>query len=98
MKMKNILIIDGADNCAYDVYQAEEKDFSDIFPEGRNIEFDNDFFERVGQLKYSEIYKRLWNRRISKNDVQGIHGMLFFNEDLIERVRPYWPNKKGENF
>jgi hypothetical protein len=29
--MKNIQIIDGADNCAYDIYQITDEDFKIIF-------------------------------------------------------------------
>ena len=31
--MKNILVIDGAENCAYSVFQATEAEFRLIFPE-----------------------------------------------------------------
>jgi hypothetical protein len=33
--MKNIMVIDGAENCVYDVFAAPDDDFALIFPEGR---------------------------------------------------------------
>lgn len=47
--MKNIMIIDGAINCAYDIYQASDEEFSFIFPaEDQDIQFIEDIENEVG--------------------------------------------------
>lgn len=49
--MKNVQVIDGAMNCAYDIFSANDSDFAVIFPRGKNIEFIEDFYARVGARK-----------------------------------------------
>lgn len=38
-------------NCAYDIFSANDSDFAVIFPRGKNIEFIEDFYARVGARK-----------------------------------------------
>ena len=41
--MKNVQIIDAAQNCAYSIYAIPDDDFVKIFPqEGQDVEFDDD--------------------------------------------------------
>ncbi len=38
--MKNVMIIDGAINCAYDLFQATDEEFKILFPDdGQDISF-----------------------------------------------------------
>ena len=37
--MKNIQIIDGAENCVYDLFAATDEEFARIFPIGTDIAF-----------------------------------------------------------
>ena len=46
--MKNIRIIDGADNTTCSIFAATDEEFAVIFPGGTDIEFAEDFFERAG--------------------------------------------------
>ena len=89
--MKNIQIIDGADNCTYDIYAATDDEFAAIFPNEQNIEFIDDFISRFGEQRVNEITANLWKRRLDKKNVQGIHGTLFY--ELVKKKK-YYPTKK----
>ncbi len=74
--MKNIQVIDGAINCAYDIYAATEEDFLLIFPgSGQDIQFIEDIKDQESAV---QALSRLWQKRLSKPDIQGIHGTLFY--------------------
>lgn len=88
----NIQVIDGALNCTYSIFAVSLGDFKEIFPEeGQDIEFLNDFTERVGNNHASEILNRLWLAPVSKKIVSGIHGTLFYELDYKKR---FYPTKK----
>ena len=81
--MRNIQVIDGADNCAYDIFEMCDEDFQEMFPgEGQDIEFVGDFVARAGNERSHEILKKLWKKRIDKRLVDGIHGTLFYELDF----------------
>jgi hypothetical protein len=87
--MKNIQVIDGAINCAYDVYTATEEEFLKIFPEpGQDIQFIEDIRDNED---IKQILARIWKRRLSEPEVDGIHGTLFY--ELTEK-KQFYPNKK----
>lgn len=74
-----ILIIDGADNCAYDCFHADEELFYAIFPnDGQDIEFIEDFLEREPTDKYDATLAKMWNAPIAKKEITGINGVLFY--------------------
>jgi hypothetical protein len=58
-KLKNIQVIDGADNSYYAIYNIEEKYFNLIFPNGQDIEFISDFVLRIGEKSANQILKKL---------------------------------------
>jgi len=89
--VKNIQVIDGADNCTYNLYAATEEEFEEIFPNGANVEFIEDYFDRVGEKRAIEITSNLWKRLVNKGEAQGIHGTLFYQ--LLHKKR-YYPTKK----
>jgi hypothetical protein len=90
--MKNIQVIDGADNCTYDVYAATEEEFSIIFPEqGRDIQFVEDIKEDDNVKK---ALSQIWNRRLKKTEINGIHGTLFC--ELLQK-KQFYPNKKDSD-
>ncbi len=89
--MKNIQVIDGADNCVYDIYQVSDEDLNIIFPiPDQNIEFIEDFEKRVGTKLVKDLNERIWMNRIPKSLVNGIHGTLFFQ---MEHKKKYYLNK-----
>lgn len=69
--MKTILVIDRADNCAYDCFLASEDLFGRIYPgEGQDVEFIEDVLAREGE-RLDEEFKAMWRRPVRKTDVRG---------------------------
>jgi hypothetical protein len=91
--MKNIQVIDGADNCVYDVFQVTEAEFDLIFAAGTDIAFIDDVYERSGRAAVDAACAAIWRRRIPKKDAQGIHGLLFY--ELAEK-KVYYPTRRDE--
>ena len=77
--MKNVQIIDGADNATFSVFQATDEEFAVIFPNGQDMELAEDFFARVGEELAGSILTPIWERPLLKRDAQGIHGTLFYD-------------------
>ena len=93
--MKTILVIDGADNCAYDCFSAEDRLFEAIFPgDGQDIEFIEDFLKRDPNDEYDTLFAELWKRPIRKADISGIDGVLFYE---LEHKKEYYPNKRDSD-
>jgi hypothetical protein len=90
--MKNIQVIDGAINTAYNIYAATDEQFEEIFPNGADIEFIEDLIERVGEKRAGELVSPLWPRLLKKHEVVGIHGTLFY--ELRDEKRGLYPNKR----
>jgi len=91
--MKNIQVIDGADNTVYDVFSATDEEFAAIFPSGTDIAFIEEVFEREPEKLLNEVFGRIWQRRISKRNAMGIHGLLFYQ---LEHKKQYYPTRKDE--
>ena len=94
--MKNIQVIDGAKNCVYDIYQISDESFELIFPSGGDIAFIEDIYNLRDENEVSKVdraLKFLWEKRIPKAEVNGIHGILFFG--LIHK-KQYYPTLKDE--
>ncbi len=89
--MKNIQVIDGADNCTYDIFSIDDEKFQLIFPDGQDVEFAEDFQKRFGADKANNILAQLWKNRADKKTVNGIHGTLFFQ--LVFK-KEFYPTKK----
>jgi hypothetical protein len=85
--MKNIQVIDGAMNSAYDIYSCTEEDFNIKFPEpGQNIEFIEYVLSRVEESFLPYLMEPIWGRPIRNHEVNGIHGTLFYR---IEYKKKY---------
>jgi hypothetical protein len=91
--MKNIQIIDGALNATFSVFQATDEEFEAIFPNGQDMEFIEDFVERVGEHEAGEVLSPIWKRPILKKDAEGIHGTLYYE---WSGRRAYFPSTKRE--
>ncbi len=89
--MKNIQIIDGADNCTYSIFSIDNSLFELIFPNNQDIEFIEDFMTRLGQEKALICLTALWNNEVDKKEVLEIHGTLFYQN---EHKKKYYPTKK----
>ena len=92
--MKNVQVIDGADNCTYSIYQFTDEEFSVVFPgPGQDIEFAEDAIARVENSELGRVLSPVWKRLIKKTDVVGIHGTLFY--ELLKKKK-YYPSKRDK--
>ena len=91
--MKNIQIIDGAQNCVYDIFAATDEEFATIFPPGTDIAFINEVYERGDGKLLDVVFDRIWQRRVKKADAQGIHGVVFYE---LDKKKAYYPTRKDE--
>lgn len=91
--MKNIQVIDGADNCVYDIFAVTEEEFSLIFPAGTDIAFIDEVYANGNSGLLDNAFTRIWQRRRRKSDVQGIHGTIFYD---LDRKKKYYPARKDE--
>lgn len=77
--MKNVQIIDGANNATFSVFQATDEEFTSIFPEGRDMELIEDLVERLGDDEAGRVLTLIWDRPILKHEAAGLHGTLFYD-------------------
>ena len=85
--MKNIQVIDGADNCAYRIFAAEDDEFADIFPGERDIEFADNVGGGSGRHVHARSSERIWKRPY-KEIARGIQGTLFYQLGHKKRFYP----------
>lgn len=91
--MKNIQVIDGADNCVYDIFQATEAEFAAIFQDGTDIAFIDDVYEHGNIAELDVAFSAIWKRRIPKSTAMGIHGLLFYE---LPNKKVYYPTRRDE--
>ncbi|MEK6356706.1 MAG: hypothetical protein V4796_28395 [Burkholderia cenocepacia] len=91
--MKNIQVIDGAENCVYDIFAATEDQFVLIFPQGTNIAFIDEVYDRENPHLLDAAFHEIWLRPVRKTDANGIHGILFYE---LESKKQYYPSRKDE--
>jgi hypothetical protein len=91
--MKNIQVIDGAENTVYDIFSATDDEFDLIFPVGQDVAFIDEVMARGPQEALDAAFDRIWKRRIPKKDVICIHGLLFYE---LEYKKQYYPTRKDE--
>ena len=93
--MRNIQVIDSAENCVFDVFAATEAEFGLIFPPGEDVAFIDEVFVRNQESEEAlhGALKSIGSRRVPKASVTGIHGVLFYG--LPERKK-YYPTRRDE--
>ena len=92
--LKNIQVVDGAENATYSIFQATEEEFTLIFPgAGQDLEVIEDLFRRAGVEAATAALASIWARPVRKRDAQGIHGTLFYG---YEADRMHLPSSKSE--
>lgn len=93
--MKNIMIVDGADNCAYDVFAATDDEFALLFPaEGQDIAFADELWVEPVSREVRQAFDALWTRPIDKKAMTGLHGTIFYQ---LEKKKKYYPNRKDSD-
>jgi hypothetical protein len=91
--MKNIQVIDGAQNCVYDIFETLDEEYFLIFKDGRDIAFIDEVYQSGDRSALDAAFTKIWRRRIRKIDADGIHGLLFY--ELPEK-KIYYPTRKDE--
>ncbi len=91
--MKNIQIIDGAENCVYDIFAATDEEFALIFKNEADIAFIDEVYASGSEQLLDTAFDNIWQRRIKKADVQGIHGVIFYE---LGRKKVYYSTRKDE--
>ncbi len=91
--MKNIQIIDAADNCVYDIFSATDEEFDLFFPKGTDIAFIGEIYERESHDSLEVAFSELWKRRVPKISAVGIHGIIFYEN---EHKKEYYPSRTDE--
>ena len=91
--MKNIQVIDGAENCLYDIFAATDEEFAAIFPDGTDIAFIDEVVSRDKKWDLDSIFSNIWARPVRKVDAMGIHGLLFYE---LETKKKYYPTRRDD--
>jgi hypothetical protein len=91
--MKNIQVIDGAENCVYDIFQVTQEEFALIFPPGQDIAFIDEVLAQGNQEKLNAAFSNIWVRRIKKLEAVGIHGLMYYE---LEKKKAYYPTRRDE--
>lgn len=91
--MKNIQVIDSADNCVYDIFMATDEEFALIFGNDSDVAFIEEVYPGDNEQALDRAFGNIWKRRIRKCDALGIHGILFYG--LLDK-RAYYPTRKDE--
>lgn len=91
--MKNIQIIDGAENCVYDIFSVPDEYFDMIFPDQTDIAFIDEVYERCSSNAedLDVIFAEIWKQPLKKSDANGIHGILYYDMD---HKKIYYPTRK----
>ena len=89
--MRNIQVIDSAENCPFAVFQVTHADFRLLFPEpGQDIQYAEDLPEDVS---IRSALVRMSENPIRKREAMGIHGTLFRGKLPCE----FWYREKRED-
>ncbi|KVH56243.1 hypothetical protein WS89_02140 [Burkholderia sp. MSMB1072] len=91
--MKNIQIIDGAENCVYDIFAATDEQFDLIFPNETDIAFIDEVYGRSDEASLNAAFAEIWARPVKKKEVSGIHGTLFYE---LGQKKKYYPSRKDD--
>jgi len=84
--MKNVQVIDGANNATFSLFQATDDEFAAIFVDGCDVELVEDLFDRTGADAANRLLGAIWSRQILNRDALGLHGTLFY--DKVSRQIP----------
>lgn len=92
--MKNVQVIDSAENCTFGIFQATDGKFARLFPEeGQEVQFAEDLFEGGAREQIARVLDNLWERPVRKRDAQGIHGTLFYG---LLRYKKYYRESRED--
>ena len=89
--MKNIQVIDGAINCVYDIFAATDEEFALVFPDGTDVAFIDEVYQRGSPKLLDAAFERIWTRPVPKQDASGIHGLLFYE---LNQKKTFYPTRR----
>jgi hypothetical protein len=92
--MKNIQVIEPANNCAYDIFSCSDDDFIILFGVD-NVQFIEELSQKINNKKLDEILNRIWKNPIEKHKINGINGTLFFG--FYEIKKKFYPDNRESN-
>jgi hypothetical protein len=92
--MRNIQVIDGADNAVYDIFAASDDEFAIIFPAGQDVAFIDEVMAREPTAVLDRVFGAIWQRRVAKAEANGIHGLLFYEMD---HKKQFYPTRRDED-
>ena len=92
--MKNIQVVDGANNSIFEVYQVSDGIFEIVFPDGNDVAFIGDV-ETLLEDEYSnDFWQVLYQNKVNKKEILGIHGTLHLTGSNC--LKKYFPSLKEE--
>jgi len=91
--VKNIQVIDGAENCVFDIFAATDDEFRLIFPSDEDVAFIDEVYQRSPAKQLDAAFANIWKRRIAKAKAKGINGTLYYG---LERKKVYYPGRRDE--
>jgi hypothetical protein len=91
--MKNIQVIDGAENCVFDVFAATDDEFMLVFPPEEDVAFIDEVYQRGNAQELDAALGQIWNRRVVKAETHGIHGILYYG---LDHKKAYYPTRRDE--
>jgi hypothetical protein len=92
--MKNIQVIDGAENAVYDIFAVPDEIFELVFPSGTDVAFIEELSQRADAQQVLGALAKIWANRVLKRNVVGIHGLLFYG---LLKKRKYYPTLRDED-
>jgi hypothetical protein len=93
--MKNVMIIDGARNCAYDIFATTEEGFARMFPaNGQDVAFIDEILSSGPRHELERLFSEMWARPVAKPDADGIHGIIFYELDF---KKEFYPNRRDSD-
>lgn len=94
--MKNVQVIDGADNCAYSIFSVGDRVFKKIFHQpGQDVAFTEDVINKYGARMGGKLLACAWRYREDKTTIVGLHGLLYVG---LGSRRKYYPNRREDDF
>lgn len=90
--MKNIQVIDGPENCTYDIFSISDRDFKKIFPNRQDTEFIEDFTRRIGKSEAGKILGQIWKIQLIKRRSMASMALYFMNSNS----KKIYPTKRDE--
>ena len=88
--MKNIQVIDGAQNCVYDIFAATDEEFAMISTRNRHCLYCEIYANGDNSL-LDAAFENIWQRPIKKAEAEGIQGTIFYE---LEYKKVYYPTRR----